>query len=224
VLPDLLPGYVSVRQAGLEPGMNYDEILSAADLDVLWIIGANPAARQSIGASPAFVVVQDLFLTETAKRADVVLPAASAYEKRGTVTNVCGDVQQLTRGPKTMGAKSDLEIFGLLVKELHEDLGTPKPEAVFEEIRRTVRGYDIPRAVIETGGAAPSFPVNGGVAFEGRPDLIRSVHNTLFTSGTLGRYSKMLNAVIESPGSIYHDPHKAPRVREGSVQVETVKR
>ena len=43
----------------------------------------------------AFVVVQDLFMTETAKRADIVLPAASAYEKSGTVTNVCGEVQKL---------------------------------------------------------------------------------------------------------------------------------
>ena len=48
---------------------------------------------------------------ETAQRADVIFPAASAYEKNGTVTNVCGEVQQLKAGLKVMGAKSDLEIF-----------------------------------------------------------------------------------------------------------------
>ena len=118
LLPDLLPGYHSVRDAGLEPGLNYDEILASTDLDALWIIGANPEARQPFAASNAFVVVQDLFLTETAKRADVVLPAASAYEKNGTVTNVCGEVQKLSRGAKTMGTKSDLEIIALLAKEM----------------------------------------------------------------------------------------------------------
>jgi hypothetical protein len=54
-------------------------------------------------------------------------------------------------------------------------------------------------------------------------NVVRSARNTLFTSGTLGRFSKMLNAVIESPGSLYSDPHKEPIVREGSVQLETVK-
>ena len=44
-----------------------------------------------------------MFLTETAQRADVVFPAASAYEKNGTVTNVCGEVQRLKAGLKVMG-------------------------------------------------------------------------------------------------------------------------
>ena len=66
----------------------------------------------------AFVVVQDLFMTETAKHADIVLPAASAYEKNGTVTNVCGEVQRLKQAVKVMGAKTDLEIFGLIAKEM----------------------------------------------------------------------------------------------------------
>jgi NADH-quinone oxidoreductase subunit G len=223
LLPDFLPGYRSVAEAGLEPGLNYEQILSATDLDALWIVGGNPLASHSLAASNAFLVVQDLFLTETGRRADVVLPAASAYEKNGTVTNVCGEVQKLSRGPKTMGAKSDLEIIGLLAKEMREDLGSAKPEAVFQEIRRSVPGYDVPLPVIETGGAAATRPVNGRSGFCARPELIRSARNTLFTSGTLGRFSKMLNSVIESPGELYRDPHKKPITREGSVQLETVK-
>lgn len=223
LLPDLLPGYHSVRDAGLEPGLNYDEILASTDLNALWIIGANPEARQSFAASNAFVVVQDLFLTETAKRADVVLPAASAYEKDGTVTNVCGDVQKLSRGAKTMGTKSDLEIIALLAKEMRQDLGSAKPEVIFQEIRRSVPGYDISLPVIETGGAVPSGPFNGHVQISSPNNVVRSARNTLFTSGTLGRFSKMLNSVIESPGELYRDPHKEPVIREGSVQLETVK-
>lgn len=224
LLPDLLPGYRSIQDVGLAPGLNYDQILAAPDLDALWIVGANPLARQPFAAHNAFVVVQDLFLTETAQRAHVVLPAASAYEKNGTVTNVCGEVQALRRGPKTMGTKSDLEIIVLLAKEMGHDLGARSLEAVFQEIRSSTPGYNFAFPVIETGGAAHTAPVNGHIDFASQPELIRSAGNTLFTSGTLGRFSKMLNSVIESPGALYRDPRKQPVVREGSVQVETAKR
>ena len=100
-------------------------------------------------------MVQDLFLTETAKRADIVLPAASAYEKNGTVTNVCGEVQKLKHAVKVMGTKTDLEIIGLIAKEMGLNLGIWLPDKVFEEIRKTVHGYDVPLPVLATGGAAP---------------------------------------------------------------------
>ena len=45
---------------------------------------------------------------------------------------------------------------------------------MFDEIRKTVRGYNVPLPVIATGGAAQTVPVNGRVPFEARPDLIRS--------------------------------------------------
>jgi NADH-quinone oxidoreductase subunit G len=221
LLPDLLPGYHPVSDAGLEPGLNYDQILAATDLDALWVIGANPLSRQPMASTKAFVVVQDLFLTETARRADVVFPAASAYEKTGTVTNVCGEVQKLSKGPKTMGAKPDLEIIGLIAKEMREDLGPVNPTAIFQQIRQTVHGYNVPFAVIETGGAAHTAPLNGHISFRPAPELIRSARNTLFTSGTLGRFSEMLNSVIEGPGTLYGDPAKEITVEDGSVQVET---
>jgi NADH-quinone oxidoreductase subunit G len=210
-----------VSEAGLEPGLDYDQILAAADLNALWVVGANPLSRQKLASQDAFVVVQDLFLTETAQRADVVLPAFCAYEKNGTVTNVCGDLQKLSRGPKTMGPKPDLDIIALLAKEMREDLGATKVDQVFAEIRNSVHGYAVPPGVIETGGAVQAVPLNGHLQIQSRPELIRSAGNTLYTSGTLGRYSQMLNSVIEAPGALYHDPHKSPRVRAGSVQVET---
>lgn len=222
LLPDLLPGYQPVGNAGLEPGLTYDQMLADANLEALWVIGANPLSRASLAATNAFVVVEDLFLTETAQRADVVLPAASAYEKTGTVTNVCGDVQKLSRGPKTMGAKPDFEIITLLAKEMRSELGMLKPEAVFAEIRNSVHGYAVQLAVIETGGAVPTAPVDGHVEFHSHPELIRTTGNTLYTSGTLGRFSQMLNSVIEGPGALYRDPHLEPIVKPGSVQMETV--
>ncbi len=181
------------------------EMLSAGDLDVLWVVGANPL-RGSGGAPAAggrFVVVQDLFLTETAQAADVVLPAASAYEKNGTVTNVCGEVQRLRKAVGAMGTKPDLEIMGLLAREMGvaAEMGPWIPDAVFAEIRKNVRGYNVPLPVLEMGGAAQTAAVNGRVPLDGRPELIRSAHDNLFTSGTLGRYSKILNSVMESHGN-----------------------
>ncbi len=190
---------------GLQPegGLSYDEILAATDLDALWVVGANPLKNASLAASNAFVVVQEMFLTETAKRADVVFPAASAYEKSGTVTNVCGEVQKLKSALKVMGTKPDLEIMGLLAKEMGENIGIWTPEKQFEEIRRTVHGYNVPLPVVASGGAAQTAPVNGRVTYQTRPELVQSARDTLFTSGSLGRYSKTLNSVLEAPGSLF---------------------
>jgi NADH-quinone oxidoreductase subunit G len=186
---------------GLIPGpggLRIPEMLTA-DLNVLWVIGANPleGGRQR---NAGFLVVQDMFLTETAQQADIVLPAASAYEKNGTVTNVTGEIQRLKRAINTMGAKPDLEIMGFIAREMGAAaaVGPWLPDVVFEEIRKTIHGYDVPLPVIATGGAAQTAPVNGRVPLEDRPDLVQSDHNGLFSSGTLGRYSKVLNSVVES--------------------------
>jgi NADH-quinone oxidoreductase subunit G len=155
-----------------EGGMRVSEMLEA-ELNVLWVVGANPyrgpgARGRGPGERRAgFMVVQDLFLTETARLADVVLPAACAYEKNGTVTNVTGEVQRLKRAVNTMGAKPDLEIMQFLAREMGA-------------------------TVAQTG------PANAGIPVDNRPDLTHSDHNGLFASGTLGRYSRVLNSVVES--------------------------
>jgi NADH-quinone oxidoreductase subunit G len=179
-------------------GMRIHEMLEA-NLDVMWVIGANPfegGAQKKAG----FVVVQDMFLTETAQLADVVLPAASAYEKNGTVTNTTGEVQRLKEAVRTMGCKPDLEIMGFIAREMGAAaaLGPWSPQVVFEQIRKNVHGYDVPEAPLLTGGASQTMPVNGRVPVENRPDLVRSDHNGLFSSGTLGRYCKVLHSVVES--------------------------
>jgi NADH-quinone oxidoreductase subunit G len=189
---------------GLVPdGLALDQILADPTLDVLWVVGANPLKRASLAATNTFVVVQDLFLTETAARADVVFPAASAYEKNGTVTNVCGEVQKQKAAVKVMGTKTDLEIIGLLAKEMGANIGIWLPDNVFDEIRRHVRGYNIALPVVASGGAAQTAAVNGHVPPSVRPELIHSAGDTLYTSGSLGCYSKTLNTVLEAPGALY---------------------
>jgi NADH-quinone oxidoreductase subunit G len=194
LVPELLPGY----QASGQTGMTAEELRQLEHFEALWVVGANPLAEGPLKARFAFVVVQDMFLTETGRRADVFLPSASAYEKNGTVTNVCGEVQRLKRAAATIGTKPDLEIIGLIAKEMGMAplMGPWTPDAVYQEIRRTVKGYDIAPAAL-TLAAQQTAPVNGRIGVESRPDLIRSAKETLFTSGTLGRYSKILNSVLE---------------------------
>lgn len=199
LLPHLGPGYQSV-----EKGLAMQDMLADPSLDVLWVVGANPLKNgQTLTAENAFVVVNEMFLTETAQRADVVFPASSAFEKAGTVTNVTGEVQRLKPAVKKMGTKPDLEIIGLVARELGFNLGVWTNDILFNEIRSTVRGYDVALPIIQTGGAAQSQPINGPVELDGRPELIASHEDTLFTSGTLGRYSKSLTSVLEYPGALY---------------------
>ncbi|MFB3825384.1 MAG: molybdopterin-dependent oxidoreductase [Bryobacteraceae bacterium] len=158
------------------------------ELDALWVVGANPykdgAARRA-----GFLVVQDMFLTETAAAADVVLPAACAYEKSGTVTNVCGEVQCLKAALDFPGAKTDLAIMDMIAREMGADLGPATPQAVFAEIRREVAGYDIPLPVLGAIPATARPRSDPGTAY---------VREKLFTSGTLGRYSRVLASLPEA--------------------------
>jgi DNA invertase Pin-like site-specific DNA recombinase len=87
-----LPGYGLKRvMVPAEPGLNLVQILEGSKnglLKALYVVGSNPVARYHVDPfvlRATFLVVQDLFLTETAQLADVVLPAASAYEKSGTL-------------------------------------------------------------------------------------------------------------------------------------------
>jgi NADH-quinone oxidoreductase subunit G len=109
--PALLPGYLDAPKRGLD----WNEMLATdSGLEALLIAGANPAARPGFSADAfrnKFVVVQDIFLTETAALADVVLPAASLYEKTGTVTNAFGDVQTMAKAADYAQVKPDFEIL-----------------------------------------------------------------------------------------------------------------
>jgi NADH-quinone oxidoreductase subunit G len=210
LVPELLPGY----RASNAEGLSLRGMLDATDLDALLVVGANPLKQSPLQSTRAFVVVQEMFMTETAQRADIILPAGSAYEKNGTVTNVCGEVQRLKRAVSTLGAKPDLEIIGLIGKEmgLAPLLGPWLPDTIYGEIRRKVKSYDIPLALI-TVGAQQTMPVNGRVPVESRGDLVWSAHDNLFTSGTLGRYSKILNSVLEKRLS-HPTPDKEEYVRQ----------
>jgi len=140
--PDLLPGYVPVAAPGsfaeypglpATPGKTLSEIFDAAgkgELGALLVVGADPVAK--LGVSPAalqntFVIVSDIFLTQTAALADVVFPAASLYEKAGTLTNTFGDVQLARKAADRAGVKPDFEILVRLAGAMGVDLKTLVP-------------------------------------------------------------------------------------------------
>ena len=94
-------------------------------MKAFYVVGANPVGRFEIDPfafSQSFVVVQDMFLTETASLADVVLPAANAYEKSGTFTNTCGDLQLVKKAGEVSGSKSDFEMIVRIADAMGADV------------------------------------------------------------------------------------------------------
>ncbi len=206
------------------------------------MIGANPVARFGIDPyafSNSFVVVQDMFLTETAVIADVVLPAANAYEKSGTFTNTCGDLQLVKKAGEVTGTKSDFEMIVRIASAMGVDVrqivpfgrGTgmdmgqsrgaqsgeadrhgvwleaqglePKmspfdPMAILDEIQRLVPGYGVSRMDLLAGNDQHTTLSESGPGAVHDPALIVPANDNLFSSGTLGRYSRTLNSVIEN--------------------------
>ena len=252
--PDLLPGYhptAGTSEFHQEwtipptPGLDLPAMVEAGKsgkLNALYVVGSNPIGRLNIDPfafSKTFVVVQDMFLTETAIMADVVLPAANAYEKSGTMTNTCGDVQLVKKAGEISGTKADFEMIvriadamGFDVRKLvpfgggtHADMGQsrgaqsgeadrhavwlemqglePKlspldPMAILDEIQRLVPGYDVSRINLLAGNSEHTTLTNGGPGAAHKPESISPANDGLFTSGTLGRYSRTLKSVMES--------------------------
>jgi NADH-quinone oxidoreductase subunit G len=253
--PDLLPGYHSPtghsqfhrdwgeipQAAGLDL-VGMIERAKAGHLGAVYVVGSNPVGRLNIDPfafSKAFVVVEDMFLTETAIMADVVLPAANAYEKSGTFTNTCGDVQLLKKAGEVAGTKSDFEIIvriadamGFNVRSLvpfgggtRVDMGQsrgaqsgeadrhavwleahglePKlspfdPMAILDEIQRLIPGYDVSRMNLLAGNSQHTSLAGSGTGAAHRDQSIAPANDSLFSSGTLGRYSSTLKSVMES--------------------------
>jgi formate dehydrogenase major subunit len=130
-----------------KPGLTVVEIMHAAqakEIRGMYIMGENPAmsdpdvdhARQAL-ASLEHLVVQDIFLTETAYLADVVLPATAWPEKDGTVTNTDRMVQLGRKAIDPPGeAKPDLWIINEIAKGMGLDWRYEHPRQVFDEMRK----------------------------------------------------------------------------------------
>ncbi|NPA98855.1 MAG: formate dehydrogenase subunit alpha [Crenarchaeota archaeon] len=164
-LPDFYPGYRKITPENarelshiwglpvpVEEGLFSTEMWNVAltgGIDLLYVMGENPLISE-----PGYyrimralnridlVVVQDIFLTETARHADIVLPAGLWAEKTGTMTNTERRVQLFEKIVDPPGeARPDLDILLALLKELGSPFTYDGPEQVFEDIRRTIPTY-----------------------------------------------------------------------------------
>ncbi len=164
--PDHLPGRRPITdpsaRAALEgiwrthlptqPGLSYGGMIASARgrIKALYIMGADPAGEKPADAAALksldFLVVQDLFLTETAKLADVVLPAASYVESSGSFTNTERRVQVAPQAVRPLGKSvADWNILMHLARLYAAGQtaawDTPSVEAVFAEITQAVPQY-----------------------------------------------------------------------------------
>src|SRR5579862_7789757 len=226
ILPDRLPGYAPLSDVGERarfakawggeisdaPGLTAAAMIEAAlagKLKALYVVGANPlktfaAAQPDKISGLDLLVVHDMFLTETAQRADVVLPAASTYEKEGTLTNTAGEVQMTHRSIDPQGPRSDFDLIRILSHQLGTlGLGVPirlrTPEAAFDEIRQHVSGYNLSYPTLLAGGSEMAAAAcQAELSYDPPPGAVFSSHDYLFTSGTLGRYCSRLTSTNEA--------------------------
>ena len=168
LIPMFLPDYQTVTDDGVrsafseiwnsgdfsnEKGLTVTEILDAVhhgQIKGMYILGENPAmsdpdvthAREAL-AHLEHLVVQDIFLTETANYADVILPAAAFYEKNGTVTNTNRQVQIGRAAVTPPGeAREDWAITVELAKRLGLDWDYTHPSQVFAEMKKGMKSLN----------------------------------------------------------------------------------
>lgn len=190
-------------------GLNGQQILdacAAGTVKTLFIAGENPLTsypdRSKVKAAldaVDFLVVSELFMTETAAMADVVLPVCSFAEKEGTVTSTDRRVQYIKPAiRKSIQVKSDFEVFSDLITRLG-GIAPASPAAVFGEISAAVPGYQglnyialqkdsaFAPVVTKTAFVVPQVPA----PFVADKDKLALVTGSaLYHSGTLSQFGE----------------------------------
>ncbi len=248
---ELLPGALDLTDQGaraqmagawkeevpLAPGATLLEMIDRAQvgtIKALFVVGENP-----VGSLPPqtkvtealskleFLVCQELFLTETALLAHVVLPAASAMEKAGTFTNTEGHVQSVRPAINPVGdSRPDWEILSAFSVFLNAPLEYGDAKEILKEIRSVVPGYGslgptpippaVDRATVEryvTGGYRRDLATRYTLPTRTkRPEgtIQLGLTQSLFHSGKLSTHSKGL-VQIEPSGFLQMNPLDAAR-------------
>jgi predicted molibdopterin-dependent oxidoreductase YjgC len=205
-----------VPQAG---GLGAQAMLDAAaggKLGALYVVGEDlltsypdrSKVERALDKVP-FLVVQDIFLSPTAAKAHVVLPAASFAEKDGTFTNAERRIQRVRPGIPLPGqARTDGTIFAALIEKLGGKLAFTGPAAIFAEIARNVPAYSginfngIGAQGVVWGGEVlvpprrRLQPVGGATPVEGAFQLLTG--SALYHSGTVSTRAKGPQAVVSA--------------------------
>jgi NADH-quinone oxidoreductase chain G len=199
-------------------GLGAQQMLTAAgtgELKALYVIGEDPLTsypdrslvEKALEAS--FLVVQDLFLSPTAQKADVVFPATSFAEKDGTFTNAERRIQRLRAGIKPPGeAKADFAILQQLIVALGGKAPATTAEA-FRALTAATPGYEMvnlemvgPQGYVWGGDILQPqtqqlVPVAGSSELAGKYQLL--VGSALYHSGTVSTHAKGPLAVVSEP-------------------------
>jgi len=206
-LPNVYPGYQAVSDPAIrgkfeaawgcalptEPGLTLTEIIDAAyegKIKALYLIGENPAlsepeakhAREALDRLD-FFVAQDVFLSETARLAHVVLPAVTFAEKDGTFTNTERRVQRVRKAIEPIGnSKPDWWITCQIARKMgSKGFDFEHPSQIMDEINRLTPSYGgISYSRLEEGGLQWPCPT---LEHPGTPIL----HTEQFTRGK-GRF------------------------------------
>ena len=168
LIPMFLPDYQSVTDDGIrakfnnvwnsddfsnEKGLTVTEIIDqayAGNIKGMYIMGENPAmsdpdvghARDAL-AKLELMIVQDIFLTETANYADIILPASALYEKNGTVSNTNRQVQRVRPAVTPPGeAREDWKITVELAQRIGLNWDYTDVSQVFDEMKLTMASLD----------------------------------------------------------------------------------
>jgi len=151
-----------------KPGKTLPDVLhglETGEIKALYVFGENPVRSDAdinhvkhALHNAEFLIVQDIFLTETAELADVVLPGASFAEKDGTFSNTERRVQRVRKAVEPMG-RPDWQIFTELIKAMGLPAPYSSPEDIFNEIRTVTPSYaGITYKRLEEGGLAWPCP------------------------------------------------------------------
>ena len=194
VLPDQLPGYQTLGDGAAlaqawgaalpeTAGKDYDAMLGGG-VRALYVMGADPARHatpEQLAKLEALdlLVVQDLFLTETAQRATVVLPAVAYTEKDGTFTNTERAVQVVRRAMLVLpGARPDWQLLRDVANAMGLDWRYGSATEILKEISRVVPLYaGVSRRGLGAGGARWPFSM-GAVGANGKAPLVGSPYLT----------------------------------------------
>ena len=146
------------------------EAAAAGKIKALYVMGENlasagPAVADALGKA-GFLVVQDMFMTATARKAHVILPSASFAERDGTFTNSERRVQRVRKAAEPAGSsKADWQIICELAKAMgaEKEFAYKNAEEIFNEIAKAVPAYaGITYAKLEKPEAV-QWPAAGGV-------------------------------------------------------------
>jgi NADH-quinone oxidoreductase subunit G len=245
--PDLLPGRVNLDSDGAGtlaehwgdipglPGKNTGQILEGlkdGSIRGLLLVGADPVrdypvpsvAEEALAAAE-WVVAIDLFVTDSSRHADVILPAETFTEKEGTVTNVEGRVQKVNHiRPGPGQSRPDWAILDDLAHRIGTPLGLVSPETISKEIAMVAPVYkDVSWDLLEweeRDGVVVPVEGEAGVSYipvalsgGGAPtaDFTLHVARTMYDDGVRVRHSP--SSAKLAPGVIAHiNPSDAPRL------------